>query len=145
MSYVVSATRVIEADAAAIFDLLADPSRHVEIDGSGTVIGARADAPKRLALGAEFGMSMKVGVPYKIENTVVEFEENRRIAWRHFGGHVWRYVLEPGPHPNSTTVTESFDWTGAKSRLFLVLAGYPKRNKRSMEQTLDRLAEKFAK
>ena len=26
---------------------------------------------------------------------VVEFEEDRRIAWRHYGHHIWRYTLEP--------------------------------------------------
>ena len=31
--------------------------------------------------GSTFGMSMKVGIPYSMTNTVVEFEENRRIAW----------------------------------------------------------------
>ena len=36
----------------------------------------------RLTLGSTFGMSMKVGITYSMENTVVEFEENRRIAWQ---------------------------------------------------------------
>ena len=40
-------------------------------------------------------MKMKIGAPYKILNEVVEFEEGRRIAWRHFAGHIWRYILEP--------------------------------------------------
>ena len=34
----VTVQRLIPAPAAAIFDLLADPSRHPQIDGSGTVI-----------------------------------------------------------------------------------------------------------
>ena len=51
---------------------------------------------------------MRIGAPYKILNQVVEFEEGRRIAWRHFGGHIWRYILEP-LGPNATQVTEQFD------------------------------------
>ena len=60
-------------------------------------LGPRAaKGPDRLSKGATFGVDMKLfGFPYKIRNTVVEFEEDRRVAWRHFGGHRWRYVLEP--------------------------------------------------
>ena len=64
-----------------IFDLLADPARHRDIDGSGTVRDSK-DSPQRLSLGATFGMSMKVDVSYSMSNTVIEFEENRRIAWQ---------------------------------------------------------------
>ena len=35
------------------------------------------------------------GLPYKITNRVVEFEADRRIAWRDFGGHRWRYGFSP--------------------------------------------------
>jgi uncharacterized protein YndB with AHSA1/START domain len=133
------ATRVIAAPAATIFDLLADPTAHARFDGSGTVQAARSGAPARLTLGAGFGMDMKMGVPYKITNTVVEFEEGRRIAWKHFGGHVWRYVLEPQGDGSSTTVTEQFDWTTSRSRLFIKLSGYPEKNRKSMEKTLERL------
>ena len=31
---------------------------------------------------ATFGMRMQLGGPYEMTNTVVEFEENRRIAWQ---------------------------------------------------------------
>jgi uncharacterized protein YndB with AHSA1/START domain len=139
----VSRSRTIATSPEAIFSLLADPARHHEIDGSGTVIAARADAPTRLSLGATFGMSMKVGVPYKIENTVVAFVENETIAWKHFGGHVWRYDLRRGTQPGTTDVTETFDWSTSKGPLFLELARYPKRNAKAMEKTLDRMAVLF--
>jgi hypothetical protein len=141
--YLVSRSRVVSATAADIFDLLADPSRHSEIDGSGSVQGSRPDAPSRLSPGAEFGMSMKIGVPYKMENRVVEFEENRRIAWAHFGGHIWRYELSPIGDGASTKVTETFDWSTAKSKLLLRLVRAPSRNARSIEKTLERLAQRF--
>lgn len=139
---IVSESRLVAATAADIFDLLADPRRHHEIDGSGSVQSAQQDAPARLSLGATFGMSMRLGVPYKITNTVVEFEEGRRIAWRHFGGHIWRYVLEPTD--GGTMVTEQFDYRSSKSRLGLKLAGYPQRNRESIVKTLERLAGRFA-
>ena len=108
---IVSRTRQIAAPAAAIFDLLADPARHVEIDGSDSVQAVRPSGPDRLSLGAKFGMDMKFAdfIPYRISNEVVEFVENERIAWRHFGHHVWRYELE-AIDSGTTKVTESFEW-----------------------------------
>ncbi len=135
---VISETRTIPAPAAAIFDLLADPSRHGLIDGSGSVRGPLDDAPARLTPGAKFGMSMKLGAPYRIQNTVVEFEEGRRIAWRHFGRHVWRYLLEPIDE-QSTRVTEQFDETRAPLRPVYGLIGARDRNRRSITETLQRL------
>ncbi len=145
MSYLVTRQKTVAAPAAAIFEILADPARHAEIDGSRTVIEATPGAPKRLALGTQFAMSMKMGVPYKIENTVVAFEEDRTIAWKHFGGHVWRYDLAPMGDGATTEVTETFDWSTSKSKLALRLFGAPKRNAKSMEKTLERLASLFEK
>ncbi len=79
----ISETRAIPAPDSVIFDLLADPRRHRVFDGSGSVRGARPDGPERLSLSAHFGMEMKIGAPYRIEDVVVEFEQDRRIAWRH--------------------------------------------------------------
>ena len=138
---VVSRTRVIKATPAEIFEILVDPSKHPLFDGSGTVKGAKSEASQRLALGSTFGMDMKMGVPYGITNTVVEFEEGRLIAWRHMGGHRWRYVLEPLPAEKSTQVTESFDWSTSKAPMFIELARYPAKNAKSIEKTLDRLSE----
>jgi hypothetical protein len=58
-------------------------------------------------------MSMKLGVPYVMSNTVIEFEQDRRIAWktvlagflgRFIGGRIWRYEFEPVE--GGTLVTE---------------------------------------
>src|SRR5215212_7794352 len=100
---IVTVERVIPSPPGPIFDLLADPSRHRDIDGSGTVRNAKR-VPERLGLGSRFGMSMKLGLPYSMVSTVVEFEEDRRIAWqtrgptplgRFVAGRIWRYELEP--------------------------------------------------
>lgn len=139
---IVSVNKVVTATPQQIFDLLADPKRHAEIDGSGSVKAAQSDAPTRLSLGAKFGMDMKIGAPYKITNEVVEFDEGKRIAWRHFGGHIWRYILEPAD--GGTLVTEQFDYNGSKSQLMLRAINAPGRNKKSMIATLDRLAKLFA-
>ncbi|MGY9072610.1 MAG: SRPBCC family protein [Acidimicrobiales bacterium] len=136
----VSVERTIMASPAAIFDLLADPSKHGVIDGSGTVQGHRG-AQTRLALGARFGMNMKLAVRYHISNTVVEFEEPRLIAWAHFGKHRWRYELEAGDE--NTLVRETFDWSTASAPVarFIELVRYPQRHLLNMDATLERLAQ----
>ncbi|HWD04884.1 MAG TPA: SRPBCC family protein [Amycolatopsis sp.] len=132
----------VAASREQIFDLLADPANHPLLDGSGTVRASRDGGPTRLSLGARFGMDMRMGAPYRIRNTVVEFEENRLIAWRHFMGHRWRWLLEPAGD-GKTTVTETFDYSTARSPLALRLLGFPRRNTEGIAKTLARLAKMF--
>jgi hypothetical protein len=102
-------TAVIEifAEPAAIFEYLADPRSHQKFDGSNSIKGVNW-GPTRLSIGAKFGMKMKIGINYRITNRVVEFEENKLIAWRHLGRWIWRYELEQ-TSKGKTRVTESFD------------------------------------
>ena len=103
-----SAARIIiDAPAAKIFDLLANPSAHRLFDGSGT-IQRSVSGPERLFLGAKFAMAMKIKVPYRIKNTVVVFEENKKITWCHFMKWRWSYELTE-LNSGTTQVTESFD------------------------------------
>jgi len=134
----ISVSRTIAAPAERIFDVLADPAMHARIDGSDTVLDSTEGQP-RLRLGARFGMKMRIAVPYNISNEVVEFEEGRRIAWRHFGHHIWRYELEPVE--GGTLVTETFDWSTARIPKLIELVGYPKKHPESMRRTLERLDE----
>lgn len=138
MSRQVSATRVIHAPAERIFALLIDPAMHPKLDGSGSVLAAQPGGPQRLELGTRFGMDMKLGAKYKILNTVVEYEPDRLIAWRHFNGHRWRWRLTP-LEDNRTEVTETFDWSTARVPVLISLSLFPKRNLKAIEQTLDRL------
>ena len=141
-SSTVSSSIVVDAPADIIFNLLADPARHSEIDGSNSVKGAVRN-PSRLSKGAKFRMRMhRYGVPYLITNTVVEFEENRRIAWRHWARHIWRWELEP-LDADRTKVTETFDWGPALAGFAYPTIGYPKQNARDIKATLDRLADRF--
>jgi uncharacterized protein YndB with AHSA1/START domain len=134
----VSVERVIAAPPDAIFDVLADPRRHAEIDGSGSVQHVREGTPERLSLGAHFGMDMKIGMPYHVQNEVVEFEDDKTIAWRHMGHHVWRYELQPVDE--GTRVVETFDWGPSRAPWVLELMRVPQRNRKAMESTLVRLA-----
>lgn len=138
---VISETRTMPFPPEAIFDVLASPEAHVEMDGSGSVKGV-ASGPDRLAEGAKFRMKMRIVLPYLMTSTVKEFEENERIAWAHFGGHRWRYELEAVE--GGTAVTESFDWSTSRSPKFIEMAGYPERHKGNLARTLERLEEVVA-
>ena len=130
-----SARITIDAPAAAIFDLLADPRMHARFDGSGTV-QSMVSGPERLELGSQFGMSMRIKVPYRIANEVVEFDEDRRIAWC----HRWRYELEP-VDDSTTVVTETFDGSTALFPPALLLMNAYKNNQVAVARTLVRLKE----
>jgi uncharacterized protein YndB with AHSA1/START domain len=131
----ISVSKLIHAPASRIFDLLADPRQHVLLDGSGSVSSVKS-APKRLALGSTFSMHMKMGLGYVTRNRVVEFEENRRIAWHHFALFIWRYDLKEVD--DGTVVTESFNYD--RPWAFVIIAmGFPEKNRAAMEATLQRL------
>jgi len=98
---------IIAAPAKMIFDVLANPSWHQLFDGSET-IEKSISGPKRLFLGAQFSMAMKIKIPYHIKNTVVAFEEDKQIAWSHLMKWRWQYELVELDN-GTTQVTESFD------------------------------------
>lgn len=131
--------RVIPAPAERLFDVVADPALHSVIDGSGTVRALREGSPRRLSLGIEFGFAMRLGVPYRVTNRVVEFEEGRLLAWQHMGRARWRYRFEPVP--GGTRVTETWDYSPSPAWVALAyrLMRFPTRNRPGMERTLQRL------
>jgi hypothetical protein len=127
----------IAAPPPAVFSVLANPHRHADFDGSGTVRDT-VSGPDRLGLGGTFKTAMKLfGVPYKIVNTVVEFEVDRRIAWCHPGKHRWRYELDEVG--GGTRVTETCDLSTSPVRGLLVRTPWPRWNAEGIEKTLPRL------
>ena len=143
---VVTVERLIAAPPEAIFAYLADANKHPEIDGSGTVRAAKG-SPEPLELGSTFGMSMKMGLPYSMVNTVVEFEPNRLIAWqtrgpsigKFLGGRIWRYDLEPVD--GATLVRETWDLTKESPITKFATRRMAETNRKNMTKTLARIDE----
>lgn len=136
----VSRTVVIDAPAHRVFDFLADPRLHQEFDGSNMIRGA-VEGPDRLHLDAVFRMRMCLWVlPYQTTNRIVEFTENRRIAWQHNGPHVWRWELHERSDA-TTHVTATFDYSrsGPLWNLYYVLSGTPAKNAAAIEASLPRI------
>ena len=95
--------RDIDAPAKEIFDLLSNPERHPETDGSGMVVSA--DKAERIkAVGDTFTMNMtKEDGDYQTTNEVFAFQQDRIIGWKNVEnttagvrvGAKWLYELEP--------------------------------------------------
>ena len=142
----VSRSVEVHAPAADLFAIVADPRRHHELDGSGTV-GENIRAPQRLVAGARFTTKMTMfGVPYRITSTVTAMKPDELIEWRHPVGHHWRWEFAPLT-PTITRVTETFDYrdTGLlKDRLkYYERMGFAKRNAAAIEATLTKLRNRY--
>lgn len=113
VQHVVSASREIAAGAGLIFELIAEPTHQPRWDGNDNLSEAPAGQRVR-AIGDVFIMTTTKGLVR--ENHVVEFDEDRRIAWtpaepgKDPPGHLWRWELEPVDR-SRTRVTHTYDWT----------------------------------
>jgi len=146
----VSVERVVKAPPGKIFALLADAGKHASFDGSDSVNHATQPSVP-LSMGAKFGMAMRgrketLFIPYRTNNTVVEYEPDCRIAWQttalggRFGGRIWRYELSPGDG-GGTLVRETWDVSEDKQKRMITSGSMPKRTANGMRATLDRIAE----
>src|SRR5690348_13908546 len=106
-----TARTTIKASAETIFAVLADPTKHAAIAGTGKAgrVVAPLDKEPISAPGQIFRMAMyhpnhPTG-DYEIANQVTVFERPRAIGWKPgydagggelgFGGWTWRYDLTP--------------------------------------------------
>lgn len=140
-----SASRVIDAPADAIFDVLSLPSRHQQIDGSGTVVSG--DDQRIQQVGQVFVMNMNgehMGGDYVMENTVSGYDENKLLAWRpkpqgaELEGWEWIWELE-AQGPGATLVTETYSWEHATPEAKKAVS-FPLFAEGALEHSLERLA-----
>lgn len=127
--------------AGELFAMVADPHRHHELDGSGTVRDA-IKGPDSLAEGDKFSVKMKMfGLPYRITSKVTELRNDRVVEWQHPGKHRWRWEFEP-IDATHTLVTETFDYSTipAFQAKALEKLGMVKGNVTGIESTLTKLA-----
>jgi hypothetical protein len=135
-----AASITIEAAPEMVFAVLADPTIHAAVDGTGWVRGS-VDQDRITAVGQVFRMAMyHEGHPdkdYEVANLVVSFDEPHTIAWKpgtesretgelSFGGWTWRYDLEAAG-ASSTKVTLTYDWSavGPEVREYLTFPPFP--------------------
>jgi len=160
-SKVIEVSRRIEAPAGLIFEILANPQRHVDFDGSGMLRGPVVGRPIS-NVGDTFTMKMhRLGDDYLMLNHVVEFESHRSIFWEPApgdlsraegndpskigipAGYRWGWILAPDGD-EATVVTEVFDCGPEENRWILLSEGGEWINGtntvlQSMSATLERL------
>jgi hypothetical protein len=119
----VSATLTVGVPVDGVFAVLADPTTHAAIDGTGWVQES-VDREPLTKLGQIFRMDMHYARhpagDYRVVNKVEVLDPPRAIGWLtgyekddgslEFGGWVWRYDLEPHG-PSETEVKLSYDWS----------------------------------
>ncbi|MQY36853.1 hypothetical protein SRB17_48550 [Streptomyces sp. RB17] len=119
----VSATLTFPVPAARVFAVLADPTTHAAIDGTGWVQQPVDRAPL-----TEVGQIFRMGMyhanhpngDYEVVNKVQVLDPPRAIGWLtgqktsdgrlEFGGWIWRYDLTPLGW-SETEVTLTYDWS----------------------------------
>ena len=147
----IQATCAIEAAVERVFAVLADPTRHPGLDGTGRVRAA-LDTARLTEVGQVFRMAMHhenhPDGDYLICNEVTALEVPTLIAWRPgyedggalaFGGWFWRYDLTAAAD-GSTTVTLTYDWSRTSSEVRDRI-GFPPFPVSHLEESLGHLAD----
>jgi hypothetical protein len=119
----VTATLTVAVPAARVFAVLADPTTHSAIDGTGWV-QEPADRAPLTEVGQIFRMDMyhanHPNGDYQVANKVQVLDAPYVIGWLtgqeksdgnlEFGGWIWRYDLA-SLGPAETEVTLTYDWS----------------------------------
>jgi hypothetical protein len=149
-------TATVDAPPAAVFTVLADPTTHQHIDGTGWVREPLDDGRPLTAVGQVFRIAMyhdqHPDQHYEMANQVTELEPDRVIAWApggldgdgrvELGGWTWRYDLEP-VGAEQTGVTLTYDWSNATAeiRKTIVFPPFPVSHLHNSLANLGKLAE----
>lgn len=147
-----SVVTTINAPVQAVFDVLADPSTHAAIDGTGWVRES-LDGKRLTEVGQVFRVAMyhenHPNKDYEMANRVEVFDPPSAISWQpgqgsddanlEFGGWFWRYDLKP-VDPADTQVTLTYDWSRvpAQTREHI---GFPPFDVSHLDNSLRNLAQ----
>jgi uncharacterized protein YndB with AHSA1/START domain len=145
-------TITIQAPISDVFDVLADPSTHQAIDGTGWVRES-LDGKPLTETGQVFRMAMyhenHPNKDYEMANRVEVFDPPHAIAWQpgqgpddanlEFGGWIWRYDLKP-LGPSQTEVTLTYDWSAVPQQIREHI-GFPPFDRQHLQNSLKHLAE----
>ncbi|WP_229052614.1 SRPBCC family protein [Aeromicrobium sp. Leaf350] len=146
-----TATRTIDASADTVFEVLSNPERHAEIDGSGFVRGD-AVSDRITATGQVFTMNMAgdhMGGEYQTDNHVTGYDKNHLLAWKTAPAGTeplgWEWVWElDAQGPDQTEVTLTYDWGKVDDPELLKKISFPLVPQENLEDSLNLLASVVA-
>jgi hypothetical protein len=144
----VQVRRTVNASADTVFDVLSNPHRHPDLDGSGFVRSLeRGD--RLTAVGQQFRMNMvgdHMGGEYQTDNQVSAFDANRMIGWKTAPagdeppGWEWLWELK-STGSDSTDVTLTYDWSKVTDKDLLAKISFPLVTPDQLDASLVKLAE----
>lgn len=144
----IEATRTIDASSTAVWDVLSNPARHAELDGSGFVISDdRAD--RITGSGQKFTMNMTgdhMGGDYQTDNHVTGYDKNHLLAWQTAPagneppGWEWVWQLQ-AQGTDATEVTVTYDWSKVTDPEILKQISFPLVPQEALETSLAKLAD----
>ena len=144
----ITVERVIPASSAEIFDVLSNPNRHADLDGSGYVRNV-AKGDRITGVGQVFTMNMEgehMGGEYRTENHVTGYSENALLAWQTAPagtepkGWEWVWELED-QGSGSTLVSLTYDWSKVTDKQLLERVSFPVIAPETLEESLVRLSD----
>lgn len=147
----ITVERTIDAPASEIFDVLSNPKRHPQLDGSGFV--RSEDQGDRIQqVGDVFRMNMEgdhMGGEYQTDNTVTGYAKDKLLAWQTAPADTdppgWEWVWELEQQgPDSTLVRHTYDWSKVTDQQLLQKVGFPLVKEEQLEETLGKLAEQVS-
>lgn len=137
---------VVDGTPARLFEILADPANHQDIDGSGMVRSATGSSPVT-DVGQTFVMDMRIpGRDYQMENHITAFEPGRLIEWKpaRVGsepiGMLWRWELE-AVGDDKTRVVHTYDWSAVTDPAVLERVTFPRVPAADLERSVRRLGD----
>jgi uncharacterized protein YndB with AHSA1/START domain len=144
----ITVQRTIQASSADVFDVLSNPERHVELDGSGFVISD--EKTNRIqGAGEVFTMNMTgdhMGGDYQTDNHVTGYSQNQLLAWQTAPagqeppGWQWVWELE-SEGSASTLVRHTYDWSNVTDEDLLQKISFPLVTEAQLQETLDNLSQ----
>lgn len=143
----ITVTRTIEAPADAVFEVLTNPKRHREFDGSGFV-RSEDQGDRITATGQVFTMNMEgdhMGGEYKTDNHVTGYVKDKLVAWQTAPagtepkGWEWVWELEPNGQ-RETQVSLTYDWSKVTDKELLQKISFPLVPEADLEESLQLLS-----
>lgn len=140
----IQVSRIVEAPVERVFALLADPDRHPDLDGSGTLRASRTHTVIT-EVGDVFIMDLHsedIG-DYQSQCVVTTYVRDRALGWspgpvdRDPFGHTFTFTLEPDGNDH-TLVTQTYDWSAVADEQLRAMM--PRVSREDLTRSLDLLA-----